>query len=183
VSVVLPGASRDTGCVTTDTLRTPVTPFEHAVLPHLAPAARLARALMRNDADAEDAVQDALLRALRYFRTFDGRNARGWFLQIVRNSCYSARRRQIEVDPFDEECHSDVTGACEQEAPLVRRDGAKAVARALDALSPRSRTLIVLREAHGLSYREIASRIDVPIGTVMSGLARARGAARRALAA
>lgn len=185
MSVVRRRATRDTGCVTTTSAATAHgTPFEQAVLPHLGPASRLARALMRSEADAEDAVQDALVRALRYFRTFDGRNSRGWFLTIVRNTCYTARTRdrQADVDSFDEEQHSDVSGA-DQETVLDRRQGAEAVARAVDALPPRFRELFVLREVDGLSYRELARRIDAPIGTVMSRLSRARRAARRSVAA
>jgi RNA polymerase sigma-70 factor (ECF subfamily) len=150
----------------------------------MAAAARLARSLMRSEMDAEDAVQDAVVCALRYFRTFDGRNARGWFLCIVRNTCYSAlnRRRRVETELFDEERHAGDTSS-DHEMRLVRRDDANAVARALDTLPARSRELFMLRELQGLSYRELARRIDAPIGTVMSRLSRARRAARAAVAA
>lgn len=181
--MVLRRAARDTdGVTTTDTIRTDHEAFEQAVLPHVTPALRLARALMRSEADAEDAVQDALVRALRYFRTFDGRNGRGWFLCIVRNTCFAARRRRRDVEPFEEERHSDLTGA-DQETRLVRRDRADAATRAVVGLPPRFRELFVLREVEGLSYRELARRIDAPIGTVMSRLSRARQAARHAAAA
>jgi RNA polymerase sigma-70 factor (ECF subfamily) len=139
---------------------------------------------MRDTADADDALQDALVRALRFFGTFDGRNARGWLLSIVRNVCYraQARRRMRDADLFDEERHTDVTGE-DLETTLLRRDGAEMVAQAVRTLPPSFRELFLLREVHGLSYRELATHIDAPIGTVMSRLARARGAARRAVAA
>jgi RNA polymerase sigma factor (sigma-70 family) len=158
--------------------------FEEAVVPHLASAGRLARALLGNPHDAEDAVQDASLRALRYFRTFDGRDARAWFLCIVRHTCHSSRVRSghLANDPFDEERHTAVTPARSQEARLMHRDGLGAVNRALDGMSPRFRELFVLREVEGLSYRQLAAHIGAPVGTVMSGLSRARRAVRGALA-
>src|SRR6187549_4194437 len=81
------------------------TTFDAVVLPHLETARRLARRLMRNEQDAEDAVQDASLRALKYFRTFGGGDGRAWFLRIVRNTCYGRRRHGGQA-PFDEEQHS-----------------------------------------------------------------------------
>jgi RNA polymerase sigma-70 factor (ECF subfamily) len=158
--------------------------FEEAVLPHLGPASRLARSLLRNEQDAEDAVQDAVVRALRYFRTFDGHNGRAWFLCIVRRTCQTSWGRQGHVpsDPFDEDRHTDVTSPNDPEVQLLRRDRLSTVTRALDTMPPQFRALFVLREVEGLSYRELATSIDVPIGTVMSGLSRARRAVRGALA-
>jgi RNA polymerase sigma factor (sigma-70 family) len=158
--------------------------FEAVVLPHIGRGARLARLLLRNEQDAEDAVQDALLRALRYFRTFDGRDGRAWFLCIVRNTCESSRGRRARTitDPFDEERHTDVTRPNTPEAELLRHDRLDAVTRALGAMPPRFRELFVRREVDGLSYRELAASIGAPIGTVMSGLSRARRAVRGALA-
>jgi RNA polymerase sigma-70 factor (ECF subfamily) len=158
--------------------------FDETVLPHLDAAFRLARWLMRNDHDAEDAVQEASLRAFRYFRTFDGGNARAWFLRIVRNTCLGGRRHSVQelTDPFDEEQHSSAQQASDPEELLLRNDDVRLIKRAIGVLPDRSRELLVLRELEGLSYRELADVLDIPVGTVMSGLSRARQAFRVALA-
>ena len=156
--------------------------FEDVVLPHLDAAYRLARWMMRNDHDAEDAVQEASLRAFRYFRTFAGGNGRAWFLRIVRNTCHGGRRRIRGVtDPFDEERHSSRQSAADPEALMLRTDTAVLVERAIGSLPDRFRELLILREMEGLSYRELAEVMDIPIGTVMSGLSRAREALRGVL--
>ena len=141
--------------------------FEDVVLPHLDAAYRLARWLIRNEHDAEDIVQEASLRALRYFRTFGGRNGRAWFLRIVRNTCWSWRAQTVKAatDVFDEDRHN----------------GAQLTDETLRSLPDRFRELLVLRELEGLSYQELADVLEIPIGTVMSGLSRARQAFRRAL--
>lgn len=157
--------------------------FESVVLPHLNAAYRLARWMMRNDDDAEDAVQEASLRAFRYFRTFTGGSGRAWFLRIVRNTCHNWRRQHQRVtDPFDEERHSHVAPGNSPEVLLRQRDTATTVERALARLPPRAREVLVLREIEGLSYRELADLLEVPMGTVMSSLSRARQAFRGALA-
>src|SRR5262245_34729880 len=157
--------------------------FEEVVLPHLDAAYRLARWLMRDDPDAEDAVQEASLRAFRYFRTFVGGNGRAWFLRIVRNTCVGWRGHsfQASTDPFDEEQHSKPQPTLDPETLALRADGVRLLERAMSNLPDRFRELLVLRELEGLSYRELAEVIGIPTGTVMSGLSRARQALGRAL--
>ena len=157
--------------------------FEEAVLPHLDAAYRLARWLMRNEHDADDVVQEASLRAFRYFRTFVGGDSRAWFLTIVRNTCSSSQRRQLKAhtDPFDEEDHLSVRSDSDPEALLLQADDATLVARAMRSLPDRLHQVLALREFHGLSYRELAEAIGTPVGTVMSRLSRAREALRIAL--
>jgi RNA polymerase sigma-70 factor (ECF subfamily) len=157
--------------------------FEDVVVPHLDAAHRLARWLMRNEHDAEDVVQDATLRALRYFRTFTGGDGRAWFLRIVRNTCAGWRdhRHEALTDHFDEEQHRSTRPAFDPETLLLRTDDATLIARALRQLPDAYHQLLVLRELEGLSYRELADVIGIPIGTVMSRLSRAREALRVAL--
>jgi RNA polymerase sigma-70 factor, ECF subfamily len=156
--------------------------FEDVVLPHLDAAYRLARWLMRNEHDAEDAVQEASLRAFRYFRTFTGGNGRAWFLRIVRNTCSRWRGRRVDTfDAFDEERHGHLQPAADPEALLLRTDVTAIIEQALRGLPDRYRELLVLRELEGLSYRELADVLGIPMGTVMSGLSRARQAFRGAL--
>jgi RNA polymerase sigma-70 factor, ECF subfamily len=156
--------------------------FEDVVLPHLAAARRLARWLMRNEQDADDVVQEASLRAFRYFRTFTGGNGRAWFLRIVRNVCYGWRHRaEPAADPFDEERYWSDWAECTPEALVLHADRVTLVEQALATLSHRSRELLVRRELQGLSYRELSDEMRIPIGTVMSGLSRARHALRDAV--
>jgi RNA polymerase sigma-70 factor, ECF subfamily len=157
--------------------------FEEVVLPHLDAAYRLARWLMRNEHDAEDVVQEASLRAFRYFRTFTGGNGRAWFLRIVRNTCCGWRSRSLQAltDPFDEEQHYSDRSASDPETLLLQTDNATLVERAMSGLPDRFRQLLVLRELEGLSYQELADVLEIPIGTVMSRLSRARDALRGAL--
>jgi RNA polymerase sigma-70 factor (ECF subfamily) len=157
--------------------------FGDVVLPHLDAAHRLARWLVRNDDDAADVVQDASLRALRYFHTFTGGNGRAWFLSIVRNSCrdWSTRRGRAVSDPFDESEHSGLTHMPDPETLMLRRDSVALITRTLDDLPERPRALLKHRELEGLSYNELAATMGIPLGTVMSGLSRARQAFRGAL--
>lgn len=158
--------------------------FNDIVVPHLAEAYRLACWLLRNEHDAEDAVQEASLRALRYFETFAGGNGRAWFLRIVRNTCLgwraSGRRRQ--TDPFDEEHHVDDRSASDPEALAIQTDDVRLLEQAIRSVPQPHRELLVLREMKGLSYREMADAMGMPIGSVMSGLSRGREALRKALA-
>ena len=156
--------------------------FESVVLPHLSAGYRLARRLMRDEHDAEDVVQEASLRALRYFRTFTGGDGRAWFLRIVRNTCYGWRGRGVEAmtAPFNEEQHSTEDPDPDPEKLMLQIDHAEVVARKLCQLPDHLHQLLVLREIQGLSYREMADIVGIPIGTVMSRLSRAREALRNA---
>ncbi len=163
--------------------------FEVIVLPHLDAAYTLARYLTRNDHDAQDIVQDAYLRALTYFAGFRGSAApegRAWLLAIVRNTAHTWRRRHrgdALTTEFDEELHSDAA-AGDDPAAALERDGAReSLRQALDRLRPEFREVIVLRELQGLSYKEISDVTAVPVGTVMSRLARARQRLQEALRA
>lgn len=157
--------------------------FDAVVLPHLNAGHRLARWLMRDEQDAEDVVQEASLRAFRYFRTFGGGDGRAWFLRIVRNTCYGWRRHGFEAvtDSFDEEQHSSAQPQPDPETLLLQTDDVTSIARAMSSLPDRFHLLLVLREVEGLSYRELADATGIPIGTVMSRLSRAREALRNAL--
>jgi RNA polymerase sigma-70 factor (ECF subfamily) len=149
--------------------------FEQLVLPHVDAAFNLARWLLRSRADAEDVAQEALLRACRFFRGFQGGDARAWLLQIVRNTCYTwlekNRRMELSVE-FDEEVHLQTCATPETIA--IAGDDRERLTRALEALPPRFREVLVLRELEGCSYKEIAAITSIPIGTVMSSLSRAR---------
>lgn len=151
--------------------------FEHVALPHMDAAFNLARWLLRNDHDAEDAVQDAFLRAYRAFEGFRGGDGRPWLLAIVRNVCYSRLRRvqrEGERESFDDAVHGspDAPGCANAEA--WREARAEELERAMARLPEEFSEVIVLRELEGLSYREIGEVSGLPIGTVMSRLARAR---------
>jgi RNA polymerase sigma factor (sigma-70 family) len=151
--------------------------FEDAVLPHLDAAYNLARWLMRDDHEAQDAVQDACVRALRFFAGFRGGDGRVWLLSIVRNTCFSRMRsgqpRRGDTE-FDEQSHGIDDHEANPETLLLRSRDEAALRRALEALPPEFREVIVMRELEGLSYKEIADVAELPIGTVMSRLARAR---------
>jgi RNA polymerase sigma factor (sigma-70 family) len=156
--------------------------FDQVVLPHLDAAFNLARWLLRGRADAEDVAQDAMLRAFRFFRGFHGGDARAWVLQIVRNTCYSwlEKNRPLELSTeFDEGLYPQ-SGA-NPETLAIAGDNRERLTRALEDLPPRFREVLVLRELEGCSYKEIAAVTSVPIGTVMSTLARARQRLQRAL--
>jgi RNA polymerase sigma-70 factor, ECF subfamily len=151
--------------------------FEESVLPHLDAAYNYARWLTRNDAEAEDVVQDACLRAMRFFSSMRGDDARAWLFAIVRNTWYSRVSRRVDqmettladrphVEPADE--------ALDPEEQVLQSHAVAHVRAAIDQLPPDFREVIVLREIEGLSYKEIAAVMRVPIGTVMSRLARAR---------
>jgi RNA polymerase sigma-70 factor (ECF subfamily) len=151
--------------------------FEEAVLPHLDTAYDLARWLTKSDRDAEDVVQTACLRALQFFAGFRGANPRAWLLAIVRNTFYTwlqQNRAQELATPFDEERHTEEAAPRDPEADLLLHADRHVLRQALEALPVAYREAIVLRELEGLSYREIAEIAGIPIGTVMSRLARAR---------
>jgi RNA polymerase sigma-70 factor (ECF subfamily) len=149
--------------------------FEQLVLPHLDAGLNLARWLLRNRSDAEDVVQESMLRACRFFGGFRGGDARAWFLQIVRNGCYSwlEKHRPMELmTEFDEELH--MRPAASPEALVAQADERGQLMQALESLPPRSREVLALRELEECSYKEIAEITGIPMGTVMSTLARAR---------
>lgn len=154
--------------------------FEAVMLPHLGAAYRVARYLLRSDFDADDVVQEAFLRALRYFGGFRGEGAgpsRAWLLTIVRNTAFTWRRRQPAEEStteFDEQVHSDEAAGEDPESVLAGGDARETVARLLERLPADLREVIVLREIEGLSYQEISEVAGVPVGTVMSRLSRAR---------
>ena len=152
--------------------------FEALVLPHLNAGYNLARWLTRNTSDAEDVVQDACVRALRYVRSLSGADGRAWFLTIVRRAFYDwcARNRPAEVvhdDGSAIEMAADQAGVDPEQA-LVRRSESKALAAAIEDLPLVFREVLILRELEEMSYRQIARIVDIPMGTVMSRLARAR---------
>ena len=157
--------------------------FDEVVLPHREAAYRLACWLLRNEHDAEDAVQEASLRAFRYFRTFTGGNGRAWFLRIVRNACADWRGHSDHAvtDLFDEEEHVNEGRASDPEELLLQTDRVALIERAMRTLPDRFRELLVRRELEGLSYRDLADVLKIPLGTVMSRLSRARVALRGAL--
>ena len=163
--------------------------FEQTIMPHLDAAYNLARWLTRNDSDAQDVVQDACLRAFKYFDSFEGENSSAWLLAIVRNTCFTWMRRNrpseevVASEPVDDESASNAEPllgggsrslATDPETLLIEgRD--RAEVNALVAKLPAEfREVIVLREIEDLSYREIADIVGIPIGTVMSRLSRAR---------
>jgi RNA polymerase sigma factor (sigma-70 family) len=156
--------------------------FQALALPHLDAAYNLARWLSRNPGDAEDIVQEAFLRAFRFFDTFRGELARPWLLSIVRRVWYDEWRRRAtseEVMPFDE-LRDDTppdgweTASADPETLAIRSENVRDVQEALQRLPVEYREVLVLRELEDLSYREIAVIADVPVGTVMSRLARGR---------
>jgi RNA polymerase sigma-70 factor (ECF subfamily) len=164
--------------------------FEQIIMPHLDSAYNLARWLMRDPSLAEDVVQDAILRALSYFASYKGGDARAWLLRIVRNSAYvvlAARRRNSATSLDDAGLTADgehivmeiADPADDPEATLARSEGFAKLDQALAALPAELRECLVLHELEELSYKEVALITDVPIGTVMSRLWRARQALAR----
>ena len=147
------------------------------LLSHLNAAYNLARWLTRNDTDAKDVVQEAYLRALKHFGSFHGGDVRPWLLAIVRNTFYAwlqqnrAPERQI---PFDEEIHFAEDDHLNPEELYLQKANNYLVRQAIEELPAEFREALVLRELEGLSYKQIADVTEIPVGTVMSRLARAR---------
>ncbi|HKV98357.1 MAG TPA: sigma-70 family RNA polymerase sigma factor [Vicinamibacterales bacterium] len=151
--------------------------FEEIVLPHLDAAFNYARWLTRQDAEAEDVVQDACVRAMRFLPSFRGEDARAWLFTIVRNTWYSrVGRRPAVIEPLPSDHAEDAPAdeALNPEARLLQQRDIARVREALEELPVDFREVLVLREIEGLSYKEIAGVVQVPIGTVMSRIARAR---------
>lgn len=164
--------------------------FETVVLPHLDAAYNLARWLVRNDQDARDVVQEAYLRAFRFFDGFRGENARPWLLGIVRNACYtwlsdSGRRSEhLEFDEARDSLEQVPSNGYSENNPehrLLQKIEAARVDAAIEALPFVFREVLILREFEEMSYEEISQVAVIPVGTVMSRLARARAMLRAAL--
>ena len=157
--------------------------FDALVLPHLDAAYNLARWLTRDTHDAEDVVQDACIRALKYIGSLQGGDARGWFLKIVRNAFYDwlGRNRPSEVVNDENEAVEAAVDpdAISPEQAAVKKAELRMLADAVAELPLQYREVLVLRELEELSYKEIARVADIPVGTVMSRLARARGLLQR----
>jgi RNA polymerase sigma-70 factor, ECF subfamily len=159
--------------------------FEQLMLPHLDSAYNLSHWLLRDPHDAEDAVQDACLRAFRAFGGFRGADGRAWFLTIVRNVCYSRLRkgkREPREVAFEEDLHGSPDASAEANAQSWLEVKSEQLGQALERLSAEYREVIVLHDVEGLSYREISSVAEIPLGTVMSRLARGRGKLQTELA-
>jgi RNA polymerase sigma-70 factor, ECF subfamily len=158
--------------------------FEQVVLPHLDAAYNLARWLTGNDHDAEDVVQDAYLRAVKFFDGFRGGDARPWLLTVVRHACFDWLQRNRSPQPlavFDEELHSNPDDSGDPAQLLLRQQDCEMLRQALGELPVEFREVLVLRELEGLSYKEIGAVTNLPPGTIMSRLARARARLRHCL--
>ena len=165
--------------------------FEQVVLPHLDAAYNLARWLTRNDHDAEDVVQEAFVRAMRYFAKLKGSEARPWLLAIVRNTCYTwlEKNRPGDLVPMEDagvEAHMQTLGNVSPfdgnpEVIVLQSANRKLVNQALEELPVAFREVIVMREIEDLSYKDIAAIAGIPAGTVMSRLSRGREMLRRAI--
>jgi RNA polymerase sigma-70 factor, ECF subfamily len=158
--------------------------FEKEVLPHLDAAYNLARWLSCNEQDAEDIVQDAYVRAFRFFPAFRGGNARGWILRIVRNTCYTWLRKNRPMQSateFDENLFGPDPRTLNPEEALLQNANDKMLRHAMEALPLKLRDVLILRELEGMSYKEIAELTGMPPGTIMSRLSRARAGLRRSI--
>jgi len=150
--------------------------FEQVVLPHLGAAHNLARWITGNDHDAEDVVQESYLRAFKFFSGYRGENSRPWLLTIVRNTCFTWLRqnRFSELSTELEEIHGSERDPGNPESILLAAAKGEIVRKAIEELPPEFREVVILREMEGMSYKEIADIASIPVGTVMSRLARAR---------
>ena len=149
--------------------------FEEVDLPHLDAAYRLASVLVKHDEDAQDIVQDAYIKALKGFENFRGGNARAWILMIVRNTAFTwlkRHRASTEVIPFDEAVHHPQTEESHPES--FHEERSRQLREALARLPVEFREILVLRDIEGWSYKELASALNLQMGTVMSRLSRAR---------
>jgi RNA polymerase sigma-70 factor (ECF subfamily) len=163
-----------------------LTSFEDVMLPHLDAAHNLARWLLRNEQDAQDVVQEAYLLAFKSFGGFRGSNGRAWLLTIVRNTSYTLLKKNQAVDlttTFDEEIHTAGHESVSPATILEHSENAALISEAMDELPAEFREILTLRHQEGLSYKEIADIMQIPPGTVMSRLARARGKLKEYLAA
>ena len=160
--------------------------FEAMMLPCMDAAHNLARWLLRNEQDAQDVVQEAYLRAFRSFGGFRGTNGRAWLLTIVRNTAYTLLKKNRTADlttAFDEEIHATGDESVSPATILEHAEDAELIKNAMDGLPAEFREILILRHQENLSYNEIGDILKIPIGTVMSRLARARGKLKQYLAA
>jgi RNA polymerase sigma factor (sigma-70 family) len=164
--------------------------FEAIALPHLDAAYNLARWLLRNEQAADDVVQEALLRALRYFGSFHGDNAKPWLLGIVRNACFTwlqdnrGAEQMLEFDEDRDSGEQDLAPERSSDNPeqlLSRKQDGAALNAAIESLPAVFREVLILRELEELSYDDIARIVGIPAGTVMSRLSRARALLRAAM--
>jgi RNA polymerase sigma-70 factor (ECF subfamily) len=149
-------------------------------------AHNLAKWLLRNEQDAQDVVQEAYLRAFKSFGGFHGSNGRAWLLTIVRNTSYTFLKKNKTADlttPFDEEIHASGYESVSPATILEHGEDTALISEAMDELPAEFREILTLRHMEGLSYKEIAELAEIPPGTVMSRLARARGKLKECLAA
>jgi len=163
-----------------------LTSFEEAMLPHLDAAHNLAKWLLRNEQDAQDVVQEAYLRAFRSFAGFRGSNGRAWLLTIVRNTAYTLLKKNRSADlttTFDEEIHASGHESASPAMILEHAEDAELIKNAMDELPAEFREILSLRHQESLSYNEIGEILKIPLGTVMSRLARARSKLKEFLAA
>jgi RNA polymerase sigma-70 factor, ECF subfamily len=151
--------------------------FEETMLPHMDAAHNLAKWLLHNEQDAQDVVQEAYLRAFKSFGGFHGSNGRAWLLTIVRNTAYTLLKKNRAVDlttTFDEEIHVTGHDSASPATILEHAQDTELIRKAVDELPAEFREILILRHQEDLSYKELAEILKIPIGTVMSRLARAR---------
>ena len=159
--------------------------FEAMMLPHMDAAHNLARWLLRNEQDAQDIVQEAYLRAFKSFSGFHGSNGRAWLLTIVRNTAYTLLKKNHATDlttTFDEEIHAGGRESVSPATILEHAEDAELMKNAMNELPVEFREILTLRHQEELSYQEIGEILKIPVGTVMSRLARARARLREYLA-
>jgi RNA polymerase sigma-70 factor, ECF subfamily len=151
--------------------------FEQSIIPHMNAAYNLARWLSSNDSDAQDVVQESYLRAFKFFDGFRGGDSRAWLLRIVRNAFYDwlkRNRREETGKPFEEELEHAVDPSARPDALLLEKADHELLHKTIGELPLEFREILVLRELEGFSYKEISEIASIPLGTVMSRLARAR---------
>jgi RNA polymerase sigma-70 factor (ECF subfamily) len=151
--------------------------FEDLALPHLDAVFNFARWLMRNDDEAQEVVQETFLRALRYFDSYRGSDAKAWLFAILRNTCLTWRSRKRQTgatESFDEGTHSPQTVMRDQEQQMIDAGQMVTLRRCIEMLPLEYREVLIMRELEEMSYRQISEVMAVPVGTVMSRLSRAR---------
>jgi RNA polymerase sigma factor (sigma-70 family) len=157
--------------------RTSLALFEELALPHLDAVNNFARWLMRNDDEAQEVVQETFLRALRYFDSYRGSDAKAWLFAILRNTCstWRSRRRQTgATEAFDERTHSPQTAMRDLEQEMIDADRLVTLRQYIEMLPLDYREVLIMRELEEMSYRQISEVMSIPVGTVMSRLSRAR---------